>query len=195
MRPEPVRGRWAGRQWCGVIRRELRFGLLGTPVLYADAADGSGAGTAVRDIGSPKVRTLLAALLLGAGRVVSLEALKDAMWGGAPPPSAQPSLHNHVARLRRLLDDPDRLVTVPSGYLLRVGEGELDVHVFDAHVGAARAAHTAGDWGRVARECTAALALWRGEPLAGLPPEVGGYAFARRLREARLLLLEWRYDA
>lgn len=37
--------------------------------------------------------------------------------------------------------------------------------------------------------------LWRGAPLAGLPSEVGGYAFAQRLREARLLLLEWRYDA
>ncbi|MEV8594691.1 BTAD domain-containing putative transcriptional regulator [Streptomyces sp. NPDC052012] len=191
MRPEPVRERWAGRQWCGVIRRELRFGLLGTPVLYV--TDGTGA--AARDIGSPKVRTLLAVLLLGAGRVVSLEALKEAMWGGAPPPSAQPSLHNHVARLRRLLDEPDRLVTVPSGYLLRVGEGELDVHVFDSHVAAARAAHAAGDWQHVVRACTAALALWRGDPLAGLPPEVGGYAFARRLREARLLLLEWRYDA
>ncbi|MFI9822235.1 BTAD domain-containing putative transcriptional regulator [Streptomyces sp. NPDC052013] len=191
MRPELVRERWAGRQWCGVIRRELRFGLLGTPVLYV--TDRTGA--AARDIGSPKVRTLLAVLLLGAGRAVSLEALKDAMWGGAPPPSAQPSLHNHVARLRRLLDEPDRLVTVPSGYLLRLGEGELDVHVFDSYVAAARAAHAVGDWERVVHACTAALALWRGDPLAGLPPEVGGYAFARRLREARLLLLEWRYDA
>ncbi|MGW0139642.1 BTAD domain-containing putative transcriptional regulator [Streptomyces calvus] len=141
------------------------------------------------------MRTLLAALLLDAGRVVSVEALKDAMWGGAPPASAQPSLHNHVARLRRLLDDPERLVTVPTGYVLRVGEGELDVQVFDARTAAARAAHARRDWARVVRECTAALALWRGMPLAGLPAEVGGYALVRRLREARLLLLEWRYDA
>ncbi|MBA8976973.1 BTAD domain-containing putative transcriptional regulator [Streptomyces calvus] len=141
------------------------------------------------------MRTLLAALLLDAGRVVSVEALKDAMWGGAPPASAQPSLHNHVARLRRLLDDPERLVTVPTGYVLRVGEGELDVQVFDARTAAARAAHARRDWARVVRECTAALALWRGTPLAGLPAEVGGYALVRRLREARLLLLEWRYDA
>ncbi|MFG3004605.1 BTAD domain-containing putative transcriptional regulator [Streptomyces calvus] len=141
------------------------------------------------------MRTLLAALLLDAGRVVSVEALKDAMWGGAPPASAQPSLHNHVARLRRLLDDPERLVTVPTGYVLRVGEGELDVQVFDARTAAARAAHARRDWERVVHECTAALALWRGTPLAGLPAEVGGYALVRRLREARLLLLEWRYDA
>ncbi|WP_143666695.1 AfsR/SARP family transcriptional regulator, partial [Streptomyces reticuliscabiei] len=32
-------------------------------------------------------------------------------------------------------------------------------------------------------------------PLTGLPPETFGYAFTQRLTEARLLLLEWRYDA
>ncbi|MFC7988905.1 BTAD domain-containing putative transcriptional regulator [Streptomyces pilosus] len=176
-----------------MTRRGLRFGLLGTPVLYD--GEGSDVPGSVQVIGSPKLRILLAALLLDAGRVVSVEALKDAMWGGAPPVSALPSLHNHVARLRRLLDDPGRLLTVPNGYLLRVGEGELDVQVFDAHTAAARAAHTARDWERVTRTCAAALALWRGSPLTGLPPEVGGYALARRLREARLLLLEWRYDA
>ncbi|MFE7898294.1 BTAD domain-containing putative transcriptional regulator [Streptomyces sp. NPDC057424] len=171
----------------------MRFGLLGPPVLFCDVR-GGGRGAA-RGIAAAKSRVLLAALLLDAGRVVSVESLKDALWSGAPPVSAQASLHNHIARLRRLLDDPGRLRTVPSGYVLRIDEGELDVHVFDAHVAEARAAHTGQDWERVVRECAGALALWRGAPLAGLPPEVGGYAFAQRLCEARLLLLEWRYDA
>ncbi|MGW3206215.1 BTAD domain-containing putative transcriptional regulator [Streptomyces sp. NPDC001135] len=149
----------------------------------------------VRAIGSPKVRVLLAALLLEPGRVVSVESLKDALWGGAPPVSAQASLHNHVTRLRRLLDDPDRLRAVPPGYLLRVDHGELDVHVFDARVVEARAAHTRRDWPGVVRACTAGLALWRGTPLSGLPADLGGYALVQRLEEARLLLLEWRYDA
>ncbi|KKD05856.1 hypothetical protein TN53_22235 [Streptomyces sp. WM6386] len=166
---------------------ELRFGLLGPPVLY-DAG-------ATRVVGSPKVRTLLAALLLEAGRTVSVDSLKDALWGGAPPASAHASLHNHVTRLRRLLDDPERLRAVPPGYLLRVEQGELDVHVFDTHVAEARAAHAGRDWARTVRACTEGLALWRGSPLSGLPAELGGYAFAQRLREARLLLLEWRYDA
>ncbi|MEU9573298.1 BTAD domain-containing putative transcriptional regulator [Streptomyces massasporeus] len=179
----------------------MRFGLLGPPVLFDEAREDGRAGDrgagwdAARAIASPKSRVLLAALLLDAGRVVSVEALKDALWGGEPPVSAQASLHNHIARLRRLLDDPGRLRTVPSGYVLRIDEGELDVHVFDAHITEARAAHTARDWRQVVRECSGALALWRGAPLAGMPPEVGGYAFAQRLNEARLLLLEWRYDA
>ncbi|MET8945338.1 BTAD domain-containing putative transcriptional regulator [Streptomyces sp. NPDC004542] len=201
-------------------RCELRFGLLGPPVLYdraaygiaydaeedadapllhearaPDTGDRGGSAPSVRAIGSPKVRVLLAALLLEAGRVVSVDSLKDALWGGVPPASAQASLHNHVTRLRRLLDDPERLRAVPPGYQLRVAEGELDVHVFDARVTEARAAHGRRDWAGVLRACTAALALWRGAPLSGLPAELGGYAFVQRLEEARLLLLEWRYDA
>ncbi|WP_372504497.1 AfsR/SARP family transcriptional regulator [Streptomyces murinus] len=150
--------------------------------------------TAVRAIGSPKMRALLAALLLEPGRVVSVESLKDALWGGAPPASAQASLHNHVTRLRRLLDDPERLRSVPPGYLLRVDQGELDVHVFDALVTDARAAHARQDWPGVVRSCTKALALWRGTPLSGLP-DLGGHTLVPRLEEARLILLKWRYDA
>ncbi|MFI8530997.1 BTAD domain-containing putative transcriptional regulator [Streptomyces aquilus] len=174
-------------------RCELRFGLLGPPVLYD--VDGGADHPAARVVSSPKVRVLLAALLLEAGRTVSVDALKDALWGGSPPASAQASLHNHVTRLRRLLDDPDRLRAVPPGYLLRVEQGELDVHVFESLTAEARAAHAGRDWERTLRASTAALTLWRGTPLAGLPPELGGYAFVQRLGEARLLLLEWRYDA
>ncbi|MBD0424433.1 tetratricopeptide repeat protein [Streptomyces sp. TRM S81-3] len=174
------------------MRYRLRFGLLGPPVVYDARGDADGHGG---HMPGPKTRVLLAALLLEAGRAVSIESLKEALWGGAPPLSAQASLHNHVTRLRRLLDEPGRLRTVPSGYLLRVDEGELDVHAFEAHAAEARAAQAEGDPARVVRAVTAALALWRGAPLAGLPAEVGGYAFAQRLRETRLLLLEWRYDA
>ncbi|MFJ8113143.1 BTAD domain-containing putative transcriptional regulator [Streptomyces sp. NPDC096132] len=173
----------------GVMRQDgLRFGLLGPPVLYFP-------GESYEIIRSAKLRALLAALLLDANRIVTVESLKEALWGGAPPASAQASLHNHVTRLRRLLDDPERLRAVPPGYRLRVEQGELDVHVFERHVATARGAHAARNWERVVHECAAGLALWRGTPLSGLPADLGGYAFVRRLREARLLLLEWRYDA
>ncbi|MFJ4470179.1 BTAD domain-containing putative transcriptional regulator [Streptomyces sp. NPDC089424] len=152
-------------------------------------------GPAVRPLSSPMARVLLAALLLEAGRVVPVASLKDTLWGGAPPASAKASLHNHVARLRRMLDEPGRLRAVPPGYLLRVEQGELDVHVFEAHVAAARNAHAGREWERTVRECARALSLWRGAPLSGLPADVGGYAFVQRLVEARLLVLEWRHDA
>ncbi|MCX5255453.1 tetratricopeptide repeat protein [Streptomyces canus] len=168
----------------------LRFGLLGPPILY----DGHG-GAGVRVVGSRKQRILLAALLLEAGRVVSAETLKDALWGGTPPASAKASLHNHVSRLRRLLDDPERLQAMAPGYLLRVAPGELDVQVFESHAARARGAHADGNWTETVQACAAALALWRGAPLSGVPSELAGYALVQRLEEARLLLLEWHYDA
>ncbi|QYX78350.1 AfsR/SARP family transcriptional regulator [Streptomyces akebiae] len=203
------------------MRDGLRFGLLGPPVLYgaggaddtevAGGAAGSGGGRAagggggrtiggsgggVRSVGSGKMRALFVALLLEPGRVVSVDTLKDVLWDAAPPPSAQASLQNHVTRLRRLLDDPERLRAIPPGYLLRVDEGELDVRVFESHARAARTAHAERDWARTVRESTAALALWRGKPLGGLPvEEFRAQAFVQRLEEARLLLLERRYDA
>ncbi|MET7594652.1 BTAD domain-containing putative transcriptional regulator [Streptomyces sp. NPDC005481] len=170
------------------MRDGLRFGLLGPPVLYA--ADGS-----VTPVGGGKTRALLVALLLEPGRVVPVHVLKDALWDGAPPASAHASLQNHVSRLRRLLDCPTRLRAVAPGYLLRIGDGELDVQVFERRLTAARAAHTRRDWTLVRRESDAALALWRGTPLSGLPPHTGGHALVPRLEEARLQLLEWRYDA
>ncbi|WP_261719090.1 BTAD domain-containing putative transcriptional regulator [Streptomyces sp. FZ201] len=172
-------------------RCELRFGLLGPPVLY----DRGGDGPVIRPVGSPKARLLLTALLLEAGRTVSVDALKEALWGDTRPASAHASLHNHVTRLRRLLDDPSRLRAEPQGYRLRVEDGELDIHLFDAHLAAARAAHARRDWRGTLRACAAALSLWRGDPLAGVPAELGGYALTQRLAEARLLLLEWRFDA
>lgn len=166
----------------------LRFGLLGPTVVYD--ADG-----VPRPVSSAKGRVLLTALLLEPGRVVSVDVLKDALWGGTPPASAHASLQNHVTRLRRLLDDPDRLRSVPPGYQLRVSEGELDVRLFETRIGAARAAHARRDWERAVTEAVAALGLWRGTPLTGMPPGLGGLSLVQRLEEARLFALECRYEA
>lgn len=167
----------------------MRFGLLGPPAVYDAAGE-------PHPLGSAKGRALLAALLLRPNRVVSVDELKDALWGDEPPASAHASLHNHVTRLRRLLAEEDRLRAVPPGYLLRVEPGELDTEVFEAHARTARAAHTRGDWPAVVEAARAGLALWRGSPLAGLyDPDDGTPALVQRLRESRLLVLEWRYDA
>lgn len=112
----------------------MRFGLLG-PLTVHDAAG------EIRTAGSAKLRVLLGTLLLGANRVVPMNALQDALWGDEPPASARASLHNHVARLRRLLAEEDRLRAVAPGYLLRVEPGELDVDMFERHIGTARAAY------------------------------------------------------
>ncbi|MEV1052405.1 BTAD domain-containing putative transcriptional regulator [Streptomyces sp. NPDC049887] len=112
----------------------MRFGLLG-PLTVHDAAG------EIRTTGGAKLRALLGTLLLRANRVVPTDALLDALWGDDPPASARASLHNHVARLRRLLAEEDRLRAVAPGYVLRVEAGELDVDTFESHIGTARAAY------------------------------------------------------
>ncbi|OKJ17008.1 AfsR/SARP family transcriptional regulator [Kitasatospora sp. CB01950] len=167
----------------------MRFGLLGS----LQAHDG------IRDcpVRGPKARTLLAVLLVHANQPVSLDRLIDALWGEEAPSTAEASLRNLVARLRKSLGDEtgDRLRAAPSGYRLVVADQELDSRQFELAVQRARAAHEAADWPRVLAETAAALDLWRGDPLADLPDSADAQARRDQWHENRLQALEWRFDA
>ena len=102
-------------------------------------------------LGGFKQRALLALLLLEANRVVSRDALIDALWEEEPPATVHKSLQVYVSQLRAVLGR-ERLETRPPGYLLRVEPEELDVARFQA----------LREQGRPEE----ALALWRGPPLA-----------------------------
>ena len=140
-------------------------------------------------LGGAKQRALLAVLLLHANGVVSRDRLIDELWGGEPPDTAHTALQVHVSQLRKLLGR-DTIVTQTPGYLIRVSDGELDLHRFERLVATARAEEPA----QVARLLREALALWRGAPLAEL-----GDSFARaeraRLEEQRLAALAQRIEA
>lgn len=171
----------------------MRFALLG-PLTVHD-------GEAARPISSPKGRALLGALLLQPNHAVPLDTLEAVLWGEHPPATASASLHNHVARLRRLLaeDGEPRLRAVPGGYLLTVGAGELDSELFAERLERARADRLRQDWAGVGRETVRALELWRGSPLANLPDSALSHPEVRpqiqQFQEARLQALEWRFDA
>lgn len=153
-------------------------------------------GTAVVPVPRGKQRAVLAALLLSAGRVVSLNDLGEVLWGDRPPPSARVAVQNHVMRLRRSLADAgSRIRTQPPGYLIRVEADEVDVTRFEAHADAARAAARDRAWEATAAQAGAALALWRGEPLADVGSEVLASREGPRLAEMRLQALETRIDA
>jgi DNA-binding SARP family transcriptional activator/tetratricopeptide (TPR) repeat protein len=139
-----------------------------------------------------KQRAVLAALLLNAGRVVSVEELAEALWGPGPPPSARVTVQNYVKRLRRALGDTSgtRIATRPGGYVIGVGVGELDVARFEELLGDARAAAREGSWETAAGHARAALALWRGDPLADVGLELLAAREVPRLAELRLQALE-----
>jgi DNA-binding SARP family transcriptional activator/Tfp pilus assembly protein PilF len=145
-----------------------------------------------------KLRALLAALLLRAGRTVPLDELARALWWpGNPPPSAGVTIRNYVKRLRQALGDADRarISTQPGGYLIRVADGELDVTQFEALMGSVRTATRNGDWETVAARAGAALALWRGEPLTDVPSELLAARALPRLADLRLQAIEARAEA
>ncbi|HEV2783723.1 MAG TPA: BTAD domain-containing putative transcriptional regulator [Actinophytocola sp.] len=122
------------------------------------------------DPGPPRQRCVLAALLVDAGRLVTWDTLIDRVWGDAPPTGARHSLYSHIARVRRVLEQAAvsdaRLVRQSGGYRLEVDPDLVDVHRFRDLVGRAhRLDRTDPAKAALLRE---ALALWRGEPLAGL---------------------------
>ena len=168
---------------------EMDFCLLG-PLLVRR-------GGVVVPVSAGRQRALLAGLLLSAGRVVVVDELVEALWGSAVPPSARAGLQTYVMRLRRSLAGagPSRITAVPGGYLIRVGAGELDVDRFESALAAGREAIRAGSYAVAAAGLRAALALWRGQPLSGVPSEMLALREVPRLAEMRLQALEARIDA
>ena len=115
-------------------------------------------GTPVQ-LAAAKPRALLALLLLSRNHVVATERLIDELWGDDPPAQATKTVQVYVSQLRKSLG-ADRLLTRPSGYLLRVDEGELDLEQFERLTAGAREQPPAE-----ARDTLKqALSLWRGAP-------------------------------
>jgi DNA-binding SARP family transcriptional activator len=167
----------------------MRFGLLGVVAVRR--------GGSLVPVQAPMPRSVLAALLLNANRVVAADRLIDILWGDDPPATAVASLHNHVRRLRAHLADVDaeRIRTVAPGYLIEMAADDLDLEVFTRLAKNGGRALAAGNWDTAATELTAALALWRGDALADVTSPVLRAMQVPRLAQLRLDTLEARIDA
>ncbi|TDC84965.1 tetratricopeptide repeat protein [Micromonospora sp. KC606] len=160
-----------------------RYHLLGPVTVHDD-------GVPV-PLGGPKPRTILAALLLDANRVVAEEQLVALTWGETWPATVRGQLQAYVSGLRRRLGAAT-IVRRPPGYLITVRPGELDLHDFDEAV--ARAQRETANPAARADLLRQALARWPG-------PEMGGTTESMRatrgpeLRERRLAAAEEWYDA
>src|SRR5205085_11750584 len=136
-------------------------------------------------LAAAKPRALLALLLLNRNRVVPTERLIDELWGEQPPSRATKTLQVYVSQLRKALG-PERLVTRPPGYELRVDEGELDVARFESLVAAAREQLSTGNAKAAAKGLREALDLWRGPALREFRSEPFAELAAARLEDQRL---------
>ncbi|MFB9742362.1 BTAD domain-containing putative transcriptional regulator, partial [Pseudonocardia sulfidoxydans] len=121
----------------------VRFQLLGRFQVRRDGEEVPPAA-----FGGRKVRTMLRVLAVHDGDLVPHDVLADAVWPQRLPADPAGNLGVLVNRARRALGDPAVVVTGSGGYAL--GECDVDVTEFVAHLAAAR--------------FDAALALW-GEPL------------------------------
>jgi DNA-binding SARP family transcriptional activator len=139
-------------------------------------------------------KAVLATLALQSGQIVSVSQLAEVVRGDSAPPTVLNTLQSHVSQLRHVLGSKLAIRAQPPGYVLDLGSDGTDVQVAERllHQG-----QKSADPVLAARWLRAALALWRGRPLAdlaGLPwleeqagrLELLGAAVRRALFEARL---------
>ncbi|MFI6904041.1 BTAD domain-containing putative transcriptional regulator [Nonomuraea sp. NPDC050394] len=154
----------------------VRFGVLGPLAVWGD--DGE-----PLHVAEPKVRALLADLLVHGGHPVSADRLIDDLWGERPSRNPTGTLQARVSQLRRALGDPGLVVRGPGGY--RIVAERVDAARFEELL-----ARRAVPPHERAAELGRALALWRGPAYA----DVADLDFARpaitRLEELRLAAVE-----
>ncbi|MFY1670077.1 BTAD domain-containing putative transcriptional regulator [Plantactinospora sp. WMMB334] len=150
--------------------------------------------TGVVELSAAKVRTVLAALLLARGRVVSDSRLAVLLWGDDPPVTAAAQIQTYVSRLRAKLAPDAEIVRQRPGYVLRIAPDRFDLVRFERLAAYGRDALADGRPAEAAQALCDALALWRGPALAGVT-EFLGDAERPRLEEARLAALGDRIDA
>ncbi len=153
--------------------------------------------------GGTMQQTLLAALLVCGGTVVTVDTLIEEQWASTPPGRAENALQAQVSRLRRSLAqlEPEgaeqRLVTCTSGYLLRVDRTQLDAWSFRHTVETIGARADRGRYGDLrpdTAELRQALDLWRGPVFGGLTGGPLCQSAAREYYESRNVALSLLYE-
>jgi DNA-binding SARP family transcriptional activator len=149
-----------------------------------------------------RVRTVMALLLVNANKFVSPSAFIEELWEDSPPASAAGTLQTYIYQLRRMLascehrrDGLDRLVTRPSGYMLKVHPDDLDLTRVDCLLVEAQNALSRDQLVRAVTVLEEAGRLWRGSALADVPCGRRLQATRLRLEELSLTILEQRVDA
>ncbi len=127
------------------------------------------------DIGGEKPQTILLALILAEGRMVTTDRLIDLVWSESPPSKPNVTLRSYISHLRKLLE-PDRgsggkpqiLVTRAGGYALEIPVEDVDARLFQQMAKQVRQSVPV-DHALTIRAATTALELWRSDDLDNGP--------------------------
>lgn len=173
---------------------ELAVRLLGAVDVSIDGAS--------IDIGGAQPRAIVAHLALEAGRVVSVDRLITRLWADDPPRTPLGTLQSYVSRLRRLIEPrreagarPTVLLSEAPGYRLDIEPDRVDAHRFVGLAEEARRAMAGADVTAALAAADLALAVWRGEPLAGIGPDEQVRPLVLPLVELHAATVEDRFDA
>ncbi|WP_433003613.1 AfsR/SARP family transcriptional regulator [Kribbella sp. CA-294648] len=161
----------------------MQFGILGPLTIVRE-------GRPVR-LETPKLRVLLASLLVRPNKAASFSDLGRRLWVDQPPRNPRHVIHTYVTRLRRTIGD-QQIRTCPGGYLIEAGPDQLDLLHFEQLV---READTSTELCQRAKLLHSATDLWRGEPFADIDSPVLHNEDVTPLVERRLLAEERRIDA
>jgi SARP family transcriptional regulator, regulator of embCAB operon len=144
-----------------MAENKIGFGVLGPLQMTVDGAP--------VPLGTPKLRAVLAMLVMNRNRPVGIDSLIAAAWEQFPPSEARASLHSYISNLRRLLGESrSMLVNAPPGYRLTVADTDCDIGRFIIQKNAGVQAAAAGRFEEASRHLTTALAEWRGPVLEDL---------------------------
>lgn len=172
----------------------MEFAVLGTLM----ARDGDVDSTP----SAPKLRRVLATLLLRVNKLVLAEALAEELWQNDPPPTAIATLQTYVYQLRKAFgsdgrdrDGMIRTQTDPSGYVLTVNPEQLDLVRFRNLLREGRRALEEHRPDQASEVLHNALSLWQGPALGGVCTGPVLEADAVYLEEERMNALELRIDA
>ena len=145
-----------------------------------------------RQLGGRRQRMVLAILLANANRVVSQDALIEAVWSGDPPDAARTTLHSYVSHLRRELGG--EIERQGHGYLMAADQTSLDALRFEHLVIDGRKKLKVDPAGALS-VLHEALVMWFGNPYGDLGGAPTLAAEVARLDDLRLVAVEERIAA
>src|SRR5262245_22418863 len=113
-----------------------------------------------------RLQTLLIALALRCGEVVTDDLLIEAVWEDDAPAQSVNALQRQVSTLRRTLNMPDVVQRRGTGYVLDVERSAIDAFRFEDLASRGDEAMRNGDVEQARELLVHAMSLWRGDALA-----------------------------